>query len=93
MATERLMGFDIPEQQLFVYFDDPGHGWHHRVLLLPLGAGRWIATSTDYDVEVMDLAEYTVCPLARNTPFEAIAPPGSRWTCRPWIGLAWRHGR
>ena len=51
-----MNAFDIPEQQVCVYFEDPGQTWHHRILLLPLGlAGRWIACSSDYDVEVVDL--------------------------------------
>ena len=65
------MSYDIPEQQVCIYFDDPGHSWHIRILLLPLGAGRWLACSSDYDVEVLDLAEYQVIQLTRASPLPA----------------------
>jgi len=68
-----MTAYDIPETQVLLYFDgDPGHSWHHRVLLVPLGnAGRWVATSTDWETEVLDLMDHVVIPLSRNTVFPA----------------------
>ena len=64
------MSFEVPEPQVCVHYDDPGQEWHHRILLLAGGVlGRWIACSMDYDVEVMDLADYLVVPLTRASPF------------------------
>ena len=66
------MSWDVAEQQVFIYFDDPGFSWHHRVLILPGGApGVWLACSTDYLVEILNLADYAVVPVARNSPFPA----------------------
>ena len=36
-----MSAYDVVEQQLLIYFDDPGHCWHHRILLVHLGGGRW----------------------------------------------------
>ena len=67
-----MSAFDITEQQVLLYFDaDPGHSWHHRILLIPLGGGRWIACSTDYEVEIIDLTTYAVIVLTRTLPFPA----------------------
>ena len=66
-----MSSYDIGEQQVCVYFDDPGHCWHIRILLVPLGAGRWLACSSDYDVEIIDLALCLVIPLERAQPLPA----------------------
>ena len=72
MAAAAPLSFDIPEQQCFVYYNDPGHSYHHRVLLLSLGGpGKWICCSTDYDVEVIDLNEHVVVTVQRASPFPA----------------------
>ena len=65
------MSFDIAEQQVCIYFDDPGFSWHIRILLLPLGNGRWLACSSDYDVEIIGLATCLVSPLERASPLPA----------------------
>ena len=65
-----MSGFDIPEQQVGLWHDDPGFSFHHRILLLPCGPpGRWIWCSTDYDVEVGDLADYLIVPIGRGALF------------------------
>ena len=66
-----MSSYDIGEQQVCVYFDDPGHCWHIRILVVPLGAGRWLACSSDYDVEIIDLALCLVIPLERAQPLPA----------------------
>ena len=49
MVAAAAVSWDIPEQMIFVYFNDPGHEWH--VLLLGYGtAGVWLACSSDYEV-------------------------------------------
>ena len=65
-----MSAFDIPEKQVLVYFEDPGRSFHHRILLVALQpGGRWIGCSADYDVEVLDLADFAVIPLTRGLPF------------------------
>ena len=72
MAAAAAVSWDIPEQQVFVEFDDPGHSWHLRVLLLPYGApGIWLSCSSDYLVEVINLGDFAVVPVARNSPLPA----------------------
>jgi hypothetical protein len=66
------MSWDVAEQQVFICFEDPGFSWHHRILILPGGApGVWLACSSDYLVEILNLADYAVVPVARNSPFPA----------------------
>ena len=55
---------DVPEQQVAVAY--PGDAfWHLRILIVPLGGSRYVATSSDWEVEVIDLADYVTIPLVR----------------------------
>ena len=66
------MSWDVAEQQVFIWYNDPGFCYHHRLLILPFGApGVWLACSTDYLVEVLHLADFQVVPVGRNAPFPA----------------------
>ena len=47
--------------------DDPNIRWHHRILLFELGPGRWVVSSPDFGIEVVDLANHRVVPLNRAT--------------------------
>ena len=72
MAAAAVLSWDIPEQMILVYFNDPGFEWHVRVLLVGYGTpGVWLACSSDYEVEVINLVDYTVIPLGRNAAFPA----------------------
>lgn len=48
---------DISDPQVLLNFPEDPNGVteHHRVLLCRLGPGRWIASSPDFDLEVLDL--------------------------------------
>ena len=77
-----MSAYDVVEQQLLIYFDDPGHCWHHRILLVHLGGGRCLACSADFDVEILDVGDYAVIPLTRG----ALFPPraiGDFYTRQP----------
>ena len=61
---------DIPENQVLVTYpdDDPSH--HHRVLFFRIAGGKWISSSQDYDVQIVDvLEEEGVIALARDAEF------------------------
>ena len=47
--------------------EDPNFRCHQRVLLFELGPGRWVASSPDFGIEVIDLANHRVVPLNRAT--------------------------
>eukprot|EP00438_Fugacium_kawagutii_P022823 Skav218923 [mRNA] locus=scaffold2031:18320:23007:+ [translate_table: standard] len=48
---------DIPDPQVLVHFphDHNGITEHHRILLVKLSPGRWVASSPDFELEVLDL--------------------------------------
>ena len=49
-----------------VDFEDPVFAYHVRILLIRLEGSQWIAASCDWEIEVLDLADHTVVPLARG---------------------------
>ena len=57
---------DIEEPQVAVDFEDPVFAYHVRILLIRLEGSKWIAASCDWEIEVLDLADHTVVPLARG---------------------------
>ena len=60
---------DIPERQVLLNFDEDHYEWHARILLLALGAARWICCTPTFDIEIEDFADETVHPLSRNSSF------------------------
>ena len=64
---------DIAEPQVLVYYahDPNGIFHHHRVLLARLGPGRWVASSPDFDLAVLDLNLMRHIALGRRCPFPA----------------------
>ncbi|CAK0811644.1 unnamed protein product [Prorocentrum cordatum] len=58
-------------QILVDYVDDPNSLWHHRLLLFELGPGRWVCATPDFSVQVIDLSQHRVLPLARAAPWPA----------------------
>ncbi len=54
MAARTL---NIKETQILKRFPTgPNYTWHHRVLLEKLADGRWLGSSPDQEIEVMDLS-------------------------------------
>ena len=61
---------DIPDPQVVVHFPgDPQFTYHHRLLLVKLGPGRWIASSPDHELAVVDLNTIGHRILGRRAPF------------------------
>mmetsp|Transcript_55779 Transcript_55779/g.143731 ORF Transcript_55779/g.143731 Transcript_55779/m.143731 type:complete len:85 (+) Transcript_55779:190-444(+) len=61
---------DVPARQVAIdVFDDPQFAWHHRVLLIGAGNGRWIVGAPDLEVQYADLSEQRVVPLPRAAAF------------------------
>lgn len=55
---------------LVYYAHDPNAiHHHHRVLLARLGAGRWVASSPDFDLAVLGLNLMRHIALGRRCPF------------------------
>ena len=70
------VSLDVPETQIALYCpDDRQFYWHHRILLAPLGAGRWVAVGPDLEIEVHDLSEMRHVILRRSTAFPRTVLP------------------
>ena len=65
--------WDVPETQVAVDFpDDAQFPYHVRFLFVRLPeAGKWIAGSSDLDLEVINLNDHHVVALARNAAYPA----------------------
>ena len=63
---------DIADPQVLAYFGaDPNFHWHHRVLLVRLSPGRWVAASPDHELEAIDLTTTRHVILGRREDFPA----------------------
>lgn len=64
---------DVPEPQILrhVAGDPNGLTEHHRLLLAKLNAGRWVAATPDFDLEVLDLNVSRHTVLRRKAVFPA----------------------
>ena len=63
---------DCDERQVLVdYPNDPNLQWHHRLLLVPLGGGRWICSTPDLAIQPINLNDHRVIILQRNAAFPA----------------------
>ena len=64
---------DVPEKQVFIDFfaDVNGFHWHHRILLVSLGDGKWICCTPDQSVQRVNLADHRVVILGRNAAYPA----------------------
>ena len=61
---------DVAEPQVLVYYaDDPHLTEHHRLLLVKVTAGRWIAASPDHELALLDLNTARHVVLRRNAAF------------------------
>jgi hypothetical protein len=45
--------------------------WHMRILHEKVGDAKWVVSTPDLEVEVLDLSTHRVVPLSRNGPFPA----------------------
>jgi hypothetical protein len=68
MANARAL--DIAERQIAIdYYEDEQFSWHHRILLISAGNGRWILATPDHEVQYQDLSDKRVVPLPRGARF------------------------
>ena len=63
---------DIPEKQALINFDDDANGlrWHHRILLIKGGDGRWIVATPTWSIQIADLSRHQIRVLRRNAPVD-----------------------
>eukprot|EP00959_Pyramimonas_sp_CCMP1952_P251937 5263908-Pyramimonas_sp.AAC.1 len=66
-ARPRLL--DIREPQIVVNFPLDALPWHHRVLLLAMGDGRWMCLAPDMEITQHNLNELRHYVLDRNAQF------------------------
>ena len=67
-AVERTL--DVAEPQVLVHYpNDPHLTEHHRLLLVKVSAGRWIAASPDHELDLLDLNTHRHVVLRRNSDF------------------------
>ena len=68
-----MPALDVEYRQVLVYFPDDANGlfWHHRILIVPLGGGRWTWITPDLDVQSADLTQHRVIALSRGQAFPA----------------------
>eukprot|EP00435_Cladocopium_sp_Y103_P022131 s2932_g5.t1 len=73
MVDQDAVTLDVPEPQILLHFAGDQHGLtdHHRLLLVRLGPGRWIASSPDHELEVLDLTGRRHRVLSRRSRFPA----------------------
>ena len=70
-AVERTL--DVAEPQVLVHCpNDPHLTEHHRLLLVKVSAGRWIAASPDHELDLLDLNTHRHVVLRRNSDFPLI---------------------
>lgn len=63
------MTLDVSEPQVLAYYGaDPHVRWHHRLLLVRVSPGRWVASSPDFDLEILDLNTQRHRILSRRSP-------------------------
>ena len=64
---------DVPERQVLIDFfaDVNGFHWHHRLLLVSLGDGKWICCTPDQSVQRVNLADHRIVILGRNADYPA----------------------
>ena len=61
---------DVEQKQLLVHYaDDSDYGWHHRLLLIPLGGASWIWATPDLEIERAAVDQFRVVVLARASAF------------------------
>ena len=67
-AARGETSLDVGNPQVAIdYPDDPHFRWHHRLLLNRVGDGtKWVVSTPDYNVEVLDLANHRVVTLPRG---------------------------
>ena len=63
------MILDIPERQILVFFPNDAIPYHHRVLIRQVSGSAWVASSPDFELESLDLSEYSVRALGRDAPW------------------------
>jgi len=67
---------DLAERQILVEMEGPGNdNYHLHLLHYRIGAGRWITSNVDGEVQLDDLGELQVIPILRNSALPAVGRP------------------
>ena len=62
---------DVSSLQVLARYEDDTDGleWHHRLLLVRIADGKWVALTPDFELLVIDLDEREHAVLRRRSPF------------------------
>lgn len=76
---------DVPDPQIFLHFPGDANGvfYHQRLLLCRLGPGRWVASSPDHELEILDLNNRRHVVLGRRSPFPGHLNPDELYVFDP----------
>ena len=66
------MSLDVGVPQIIVNYPDNRLPWHHRILLVDLGGGKWIWATPDRSVQVGDLTTLSFKTVVRNADFPPV---------------------
>ena len=66
------MSLDVGVPQIIVNYPDNRLPWHHRILLVDLGGGKWIWATPDRSVQVGDLTSLSFKTVVRNADFPPV---------------------
>ena len=64
----RTLDVDLPQVALDFY-DEEEFTWHHRLLLVQVDGSKWVVSTPDHDVEVVNLADHKVVTLEKAALF------------------------
>ena len=66
-------GLNVDEPQVLAAIEGYPETWQHRLLLRRIKESRWVALGPDGGLELMDLSEFELVPLARGAAVPARA--------------------
>ena len=80
-ANAGHVSLNVSDRQCLLELGAPHLGctWEHHLLLYRIGDARWVVLDTDNVVEVIDMTQEVIVPVARNSVFPA--------ECRPLLAL------
>ena len=74
-AGHDRLTLDLDEAQILVGFPEDHFSYHHRLLMVSLGGGKWVVCTPTWDVHLHDLSDEDVDPLTRNSQFPRAGRP------------------
>ena len=67
------MALNITEPQVLLYYEGDAPEWHHRVLLRRLRDAVWVVLTPERDVQVENLADFTLLAFPRGAAVPSAA--------------------